>query len=314
MKIKNLKVIAILQTLFLIFLFQLEAKSIQSKIIFKVNNEIITSVDIENEINYLIALNPNLKNLSEKEILEISKKSIIQEKIKSIEISKTFENPSLPKDFLEKLIKNIYSKIGIEGLDNFKVYLNSKKINYEDVLKKIEIEALWNELIVSKFSHKVKVNEENLKELLKKNINKETRSYLMSEIFFEISDSNKLETKYKEILNIINQKGFSNAALKYSISETAKIGGKLDWINENSLNKKIKKILLSKKINEVTEPIPVPGGFLILQINDLKKNVIKKDLNQELKKLIKINKNNQFNQFSKIYFNRVKKDLEINEI
>ena len=98
------------------------------------------------------------------------------------------------------------------------------------------------------------------------------------------------------------------------ISETAKIGGKLNWINENSLNKKIKKILLSKKINEVTEPIPVPGGFLILQINDLKKNVIKKDLNQELKKLIKINKNNQFNQFSKIYFNRVKKDLEINEI
>ena len=314
MKIKNLKIIAILQTLFLMLLFQLEAKSIQNKIIFKINNEIITSVDIENEINYLIALNPNLKNLSEKEILEISKKSIIQEKIKSIEILKTFENPSIPKDFLEKLIKNIYSKIGIEELDSFKEYLNLKKIDYEDVLKKIEIEALWNELIVSKFSHKVRVNEENLKELLKKNINKETRSYLLSEIFFEISDSNKLETKYKEILNIINQKGFSNAALMYSISETAKIGGKLDWINENSLNKKIKKILLSKKINEVTEPIPVPGGFLILQINNIKKNVIKKDLNQELKKLIKINKNNQFNQFSKIYFNRVKKDLEINEI
>lgn len=314
MKIENLKIIAILQTLFLILLFQLEAKSIQNKIIFKINNEIITSVDIENEINYLIALNPNLKNLSEKEILEISKKSIIQEKIKSIEILKTFENPSIPKDFLEKLIKNIYSKIGIEELDSFKEYLNLKKIDYEDVLKKIEIEALWNELIVTKFSHKVRVNEENLKELLKKNINKETRSYLLSEIFFEISDSNKIETKYKEILNKINQKGFSNAALMYSISETAKIGGKLDWINENSLNKKIKKILLSKKINEVTKPIPVPGGFLILQINKIKKNVIKKDLNQELKKLIKINKNNQFNQFSKIYFNRVKKDLEINEI
>ena len=246
--------------------------------------------------------------------LSISKKSIIQEKIKSIEILKTFENPSIPKDFLEKLIKNIYSKIGIEELDSFKEYLNLKKIDYEDVLKKIEIEALWNELIVTKFSHKVRVNEENLKELLKKNINKETRSYLLSEIFFEISDSNKIETKYKEILNKINQKGFSNAALMYSISETAKIGGKLDWINENSLNKKIKKILLSKKINEVTKPIPVPGGFLILQINKIKKNVIKKDLNQELKKLIKINKNNQFNQFSKIYFNRVKKDLEINEI
>ncbi len=314
MKIKNLKIILIIQTFFLILFFQLEAKSIQNKIIFKINNEIITSIDIEDEKNYLIALNPNLKNLTENEILEISKKSIIQEKIKTIEILKTFEDPTLPKDFLEKLIKNIYSKIGIEELNSFKVYLNSKNINYDDVLKKIEIEALWNELIVSKFSHKVKVNEENLKELLKKNINKETKSYLMSEIFFEISDSNELETKYKEILNTINQKGFSNAALKYSISETSKIGGKLDWINENSLNIKIKKFLLSKKINEFTEPIPVPGGFLILQINKIKKNVIKKDINQELKKLIQITKNNQFNQFSKIYFNRVKKNLEINEI
>ncbi len=314
MKIKNLKIILIIQTFFLILFFQLEAKSIQNKIIFKINNEIITSIDIEDEKNYLIALNPNLKNLTENEILEISKKSIIQEKIKTIEILKTFENPTLPKEFLEKLIKNIYSKIGIEELNSFKVYLNSKNINYDDVLKKIEIEALWNELIVSKFSHKVKVNEENLKELLKKNINKETKSYLMSEIFFEISDSNELETKYKEILNTINQKGFSNAALKYSISETSKIGGKLDWINENSLNIKIKKFLISKKINEFTEPIPVPGGFLILQINKIKKNVIKKDINQELKKLIQITKNNQFNQFSKIYFNRVKKDLEINEI
>ena len=137
------------------FIISIRSKSIQRKIIFKINNEIITSVDIENEINYLIALNPNLENLTENEILEISKKSIIKEKIKSIEILKSFENPSLPKEFLEKLIKNIYSKIGIAGLDSFKVYLNSKNINYEDVLKKIEIEALWNELIVSKFSHKV---------------------------------------------------------------------------------------------------------------------------------------------------------------
>ena len=59
-------------------------------------------------------------------------------------------------------------------------------------------------------------------------------------------------------------------ALKYSISETSKIGGRLDWINENSLNKEIKDLLNSKQIKEYTKPITVPGGFLILKINDIK--------------------------------------------
>ncbi len=314
MKIRNLKIIILLQALIFICFMQFETKSFENKIIFKINNEIITSLDLENEINYLIALNPNLKNLSKNEISEISKKSIMQEKIKSIEIIKNFENPKLPIKFLEKLLKNIYTKIGIVELENFKIYLDSKNIDYANVIRKIEIEALWNELIISKFSNRVKVNEANLKELLKKNMNKKTKSFLMSEIFFEISDSKELDVKYRQISNTIKEKGFDNAALKYSISETASIGGKLDWINENSLNEKIKKILISKKINEFTNPIPVPGGFLILQINEIKINDTKKNIEKELKKLINITKNNQLNQFSKIYFNRVKKDLQIDEI
>ena len=180
------------------------------------------------------------------------------------------------------------------------------------MFKKIEIEALWNELIFIKYSKKVVINKEKLKKRLNKT--KNVKSYLMSEILFEISENDNLDKKFKEISEKINLNGFGNAALQYSISETASIGGSLDWINENSLNQKIKNIIKSKKINEYTKPISVPGGFLILKIDDIKIIKIKKNLDFELQKLIKETENNQLNQFSKIYFNRVKKNMEINEI
>ena len=286
----------------------------ENKIIIKINDEIITSLDLEEEIKYLKALNPGLNKLNNKEIIEISKKSILRENIKQIEIFKNFENPKVPLEILDQLVKNIYSKIGINNLEDFKNYLNSNQIDYRKVLNKIEIEALWNELIFLKYSEKIKIDKNKLREEVKKNIYRENKSYLMSEIIFEVSETETAKNKYKKIRDAIADKGFENAALIYSISETANIGGKLNWINESSLNNKIRNILKSKKRNEFTEPITIPGGFLILQINEIKYTKSEINADEELEKLINIKKNNQLNQFSKIYFNRVKEDMSINEI
>ena len=311
-KIFNLKLLTV--SFFFILFNHNILNGIENKIIYKIDDKIITNLDIENEANYLKALNPNIRNLNKNEIIKISKNSILREKIKEIEINKNFENPKIPIEFLEQLLKNIYSKIGITNLNDFKNYLLEKNINYNNVLKKIETEALWNELIVLKFSNKIKVNEAKLREQAKEIINKETKTYLMSEIFFELSDNEKLDKKYKEISDTISKKGFGNAALKYSVSETASIGGKLDWINENSLNDKIKNIINLKDKNEFTEPITVPGGFLVLKVNEIKKTKSDKNIDEELEKLIRSSKNLQLNQYSKIYFNKIKGNLNINEI
>ncbi len=298
----------------LIFFYQKNINCFENKIIFKIDDKIITTLDLENEMTYLITLNPNLKNFNKQEILEISKKSLIKEKIKKIEISKVFIDPKVEEIFLEKLIKNIYFKIGINNLDDFKLYLKNNNVDYNNVLEKIEIEALWNEIIVKKFSSKIKIDEQDLKRKIEKNKNIKNKSYLMSEIFFEVSSTSDIEKIYEEIKNTINNKGFENAALKYSISETSNLGGKLNWIKETSLNKSIKKVLENKKVNEITDPIALPGGFLILKINDIKIIETKKDLEVELNKTIREIKNNQLTQFSNIYFNKVKKDVQINEL
>ena len=301
--------------LVIIFLFfkSINGFSIENKIIVKIENQIITSLDVNSEYKYLIALNPSLKNSSKKDVIELSKRSIVNERIKKIEIEKTFKNPQLPEEFLNKILQNVYSRIGLANLDDFKEYLILNNVDIENVKNKLEIEALWNELILIKFSSKVKINEKNLKAKINKD-NKFSKSYLLSEISFEVSNLNDLDNKFSEISDVINNSGFDFAALKYSVSTTSNFGGKLDWINENSLNKKIKDAIKNLKINDFTKPINVSGGFLILQINDIRNTQIEVNVEEELIKITNFEKNNQLNQYSKIYFNKIKKNLQIDEL
>ena len=295
------------------FILNSNSNSLENKILIKVENQIITSLDVDNEYNYLVALNPNIKNFEKNDIVKFSKKSILMEKIKKIEIDKNFDNPKIPEKFLNQILENVYLKIGFTNINDFKKYLTKNNIDFENVKKKLEIEALWNELILIKFSSKVKINEKELKKKIRDN-NKFLKSYLLSEISFEVSNLKELDNKYKEISKTINEKGFDFAALKYSVSPTSNIGGKLDWINENSLNKNIKDAINNLNVNDFTKPINIPGGFLILKINDIKNTKIEINIDREFEKLKNYEKNNQLNQYSKIYFNKVKKDFEISEL
>ena len=97
----------------LIAIFQsTNAFSLENKILIKIENQIITTIDINNEYKYLVALNPNIKDLKKDDIIELSKKSILQEKIKKIEIEKNFNNPKIPEQILDQILQNVYSRIG----------------------------------------------------------------------------------------------------------------------------------------------------------------------------------------------------------
>ena len=308
----NLKLV--ITVFFILFFFIIKPLSLENKILFKINNDIITSLDIEEEYRYLIALNNNLKKLSQNEIIEISKKSIIKEKIKIIEINKNFKNPKIPDEILQQILKNFYTRLNIDNLDEFKKYLINNNVKYQNVKNKIEIESLWNELIIAKFSSKIQINENEIRKNIIENQEKFSKSYLLSEIFFEISNSNQLDNKYQKIKKIIQEKGFQNAAANLSTSSTANQGGEIGWIDEDSLNGNLKEILSELKVNEITEPLTMPGGFMILKVNEIKRKEKNQNIENEVKRIINLKKNNQLNQFSKIYFNKVKKNIKIHEI
>ena len=123
-----------------------------------------------------------------------------------------------------------------------------------------------------------------------------------------------MEKKYYVIKESINKNGFENTSLIYSISESAKNGGSLGWVNQSALSTKIESELSLIGLGEFTKPITVPGGFLILKINDLKEEQAEIDVDNEIKKVVDIKINEQLNQFSNIYMNKIKKDIIINEL
>ena len=289
------------------------AQSIETRIIHNIQNEIITNIDIKNEFKYLIALNNSLKELDKEEILSISNESIIREKIKKIEISKHFKEIKLNNDYTNLLLKNIYSRLNLKSIIEFELYLKDYDLKINDIKAKITIDALWNELIMRKYSAKISINEEEIKEKILKNKKIQSKEYQLSEIIFEVTNKEEIEKKYDEVVLSINKIGFENSAAIFSFSESSKIGGDIGWINENSLNNIIKKNINNLKVGEISKPIILSNGILILKLIDTKNSEAILDTKSEFKKAINYERNRQLNQYSKIYFNKIKKNLEFDE-
>ena len=298
----------------ILFIFNItNASSIESKIIYIIENEIITNIDIKNEFKYISALNSQLKNLPKEKIFNIARESIIREKIKKVEILKNFKNLDVNEEYLDLLIKNIYNNLKINSHEEFKNYLKNYNLEIRDIEEKVKIEALWNELIVKKYNSKININIEQIKRDIKNTKSLTNKNYLLSEIIFEIKDTKELNEKYTLIKKSAEDIGFKNTASIYSISDTAKIGGNIGWINERSLSKVIYENISQLKKGEISKPLIIPGGILILKINDIKNETMKLDPEKELERIVSFKKNRQLNQYSKIYFNKIKKNQGFSE-
>ena len=288
--------------------------SAESYVVLKVNNNIITNIDIDNEFRYLMALNKDLKNIDKKIISKLAKDSIIREKIKETELMNYFDLNQENK-YIDRIMKNFYIKLGLKNEKDFINYLESYKLSYKDVKMKISIEAAWNDLVYKRYSNNIIINEEEIKKNIKKLINNNNKQYTysLSEIIFTSDKSENVENTYQLIKKSISEIGFKNTANIYSESDSSKHGGKIGWINEGQLSKLIKKEIVKLKIDEHTRPITVPGGQIILYLNDKKQQERKLNFEEEFKKQILFEKNKQLNQFSKIYFNKIKKNSTISE-
>ena len=288
--------------------------SIENKILYKIDNEIITSIDLEDEKNYLKILNKDINSLGEERIYDIVKSSLIREKIKKIEILKNVNEIKLEEKFFETLLDNFQKRIDVYDKETFYKLLKKESINLEKLKEKFSIEVYWNELIINKFGSKVEINEKKLQNQVSKINNKEYNSFNLSEIIFDIETKKDLESKFNKIENDIETNGFENTVLIYSLADSKNFNGKLGWINEEEINKKLLNQIQKLKIGEHTKPIKIASGFLIIKLNDVKKTKRKVDVNQKLTELIKIEKNKQLNQFSNIYYNKIKKEIKIEKL
>ena len=301
--------------LILVFFFLILSENIlyalENKILFKIENEIITSVDLYNEINYLKIMNKDIQNLDKEKIYQIAKNSLIRDKIKEIEIIKKIKKIDYNDEYIDKTIMNYYSKLGLSTIQEFENFFTDQDLRVDKIRKKIAIQGYWNNLIYSLYSNKIKINKEDLKKKIIQNSKQKTISFLLSEIVFGVENKDLQNKKFTLVNESITKEGFKNTALMYSISASSKSGGQLGWISENSLNSTIKDKLLQLKINQFTNPIKIPSGFLILKIDNIRENEKKIDIDEQLNKIIKEKTNEQLNNYSNIYFNKIKTSIQI---
>ena len=293
------------------FVFINFTKSQEIKIISKVDDKIITNMDIENEKKYLLLLNNKLSELSENEIHNLAKNSLVKEIIKKKEINKLFKEQDEKSN--NKIIENFYNRLGFDNKNEFINFLNKKKISYENLKEKLIIDGMWNRIIYIKFKNRIRIDKKSIeKEIVDYYKSKDKKyEYNLSEILIDIEKD--INLKKKEISQYIKEFGFKVAANKYSKSDTSKFGGEIGWIKSSRLTKKIKNALSKTKIDEITKPIETSNGYLILKLNEKREIKEKFNLENELKQQINYETNRQLNQFSLIYYKKLKKNTNIYE-
>src|SRR5210317_1805545 len=179
--------------------------ALENKIILKIDNDIITTLDVFDEKNSLQFFNKNFDQINSEEKYEISLQSIVKTRIKKNEIIKRIGEIKLEDtSYLEILIKNRYENLGFEDLENFKKELKNKKISYENFEQKLKIDILWNQLIYTLYYNKVSINENELKKQIE-NQKEFVTSFKLSEIVFQIDDVNNLNNRYNLIKKDINE-------------------------------------------------------------------------------------------------------------
>ena len=302
--------------IFIYIFFSLTISSLSKinfEIVMKINNEIITTFDIEQEMNYLLALNPQLDKIKEKELKLIAKKSIIKEKIKESELLK-YNDLKIENFQFENYINNFARNLDFSNQDEFINYLKNFNVEIDYLKKKILIENEWKGLIYAKYINSVKINKIELnKKLNDISKNKSLLEYNLSEIVFKKENNITLSELIDEIMESIQNVGFENTANIYSITDSSKVGGKIGWVQRNNLSDEINNNLITLDKNSYSKPIQIGSNYLILKINDTRNVSLKINKDKELEKMITIETGKQLDKFSNIFFNKIKLNSKISE-
>ncbi len=287
------------------------SNSLENKILIKVNNEIITTTDILNEINYLYLVNSETSKLEKNVIIGIAKNNLIKNKIKNIELLKKTKEVKINDEYLNSVITKNFENYGFNNLEQYVQHLNNSDVDFEKVKEKITLDIIWRQYIYQKYKNKIKVN----KELIRKNLSEEKiKIFHLSEILFNVKKNENIDKKLIEIENSILKKGFKNTAAIFSISDTSSNGGDIGWIKASAISSRILNELNLIKAGNYTKPIKVASGFIILKINNYKEEKKNIDIEKEIDRITNIKINDQLKQFSNIYMEKLRKDVIINEL
>ena len=283
---------------------------IEEKILVNVDNEIITSYDLKNQIKTIIILsNRQINQNNIDKTKKIALNNLVNLMIKKIEVNK------FDIQIEDNSVSNYLNTVSNRDIDNLKKIFLTNNLNFESYRNNIEIELRWQKLIVSKFRNKIIIDDQEIQNLINRASNEKRRlnDYKLSKIEITFNDKNDLKNEIETIKNEINEFGFEDTALKLKASNSQINKDEIDWINEKALSGTILDAIKNLKKNEISKPIIISNSVLFLKVKDIKKSNLEKLNLEELKKNIVDQKTNELlSSYSKSHLSKLRNISLIN--
>ena len=286
------------------------SSQIDNSIIITVGNYPITRLDLEKEMKIITVLSKiRINEENKKQIKDLAVQSLVKRSIKKSEIERLKITQFNKKD-VDFQISNISKNLGLEKED-FKMYLQQNNIKYEDISERFEIDLKWNSAIFKLYKNKITLNTIEIEDKINSEVEKVklSKSVLLSEIQVNVSSEN-LESTKNNVLSEIKEVGFDKAAIKLSISNSAKDGGNIGWINENKLSKTIYESIKNLKKGEISKPIILEETMIIILKKDEKNNSF--NLENIKNNIVKQEKMKKLEMFSNSHYSDLEKKTNIN--
>ena len=309
MKFKLLKILLLL--IFLVFFQNISFAALKNSIVAKVGNEIITSLDIQNEIKTILILgnkNINQKNINDTKAIAL--KSLIRDSIKKIEVEK-FNVKEFNQKAFDNYLLNVSKNLNTNKSD-LKNYFEKNNISYKKFVKKIQTELMWNSLIFKIYRNQLNINPVEVENEIKQTINKKNNiiEYKLSEI--EIPITKDIQKIINQVYDSIDKEGFKNAAKKFSVSTSSINNGEIGWIFENTLSKNYLNELKKIKEGGVSRPIKIVDSVVILKIDNIKTTAnVNINLNKIKDRIINQKKEEKLKLFSRSHFSNLENSILI---
>ena len=277
---------------------------IDSKIVIKVENKIITNFDVKNKIlSSLIVSNQDINQENINKYKKVILNLMIDLQLKKIEVNKY--NIEVDNNKITTYLKTISPNIQI-----LKKKFIENDLDFEIYVNEISTELKWQELILQLYSKKINIDEKNINSEIDELVKKESfiEEYKISKL--EIPSNNndqKDKTIILEIQKEIDEDGFDEVSLKYNEGLSATDQNDLGWINSKSLSDDIYKLLANMKKGEISTPIKKQNSIILLKLKD--KRISKTDnlnIDELKKKIINQKRNEQFDLYSKSYVSKLR--------
>jgi len=290
------------------FIFSELKSKISNNIVVKVGNDLITSVDIKNEIitNLIIS-----KQKVTQETINGNKdyavKNLISKSIKRAEVNK-YSVTAYNKNDLRNYALGIAKKFNT-NIKVLKKIFKESNINYETFEKNYETELLWNSFIFNIYKNQININIVEVANEVKVLLKTQIIEYNISEI--EILKSENEKQKIDEVFELIKKEGFEVAAKKLSIAKSSKNSGLLGWVSNRSFSKTYLDEIKRIKINEISSPMNNKNSITIFRINNLRKSNDLRKADVLKDKVLARKKQDKLNLFSRSHFSNLENTIVI---